>query len=712
MGLRVETREGLEDLNRRIDTATANHARQDRARLQRQTAFDRVSGAWRRRVELESQVTQLRQEETTLAASVATTEEAGRVATAAATRHGEERGLAHNLQRRLREARDELAPLIARLTQALADAGGAIPLPPRATFVHLRNALVEAIWTSDQIQHRLSRIRDARAATGQAQVERDRLRALRAQLDQLLPLLPSGEDLAAHRLAADEASARAASARAHFEAMSVPITRLQAAGREFLSHGHSETVSECPLCGHDWDTLGHLREAIGRTLAGAPQLLQIAEMAAADAARTADEARAAYDAALTRHHDGEKLVSEVNAASQLVEARRRRYLEIGVDPDSPDLPRMLAQLEHRLLVAQAVVDLARVRDGHGPQGFGFDAPILAELANLATAQAQLFEAVRVRTATLEQNAAAASSNEASAAEDRDRLRAELAIAQSNLGDLRSRIAAAVEELERLRALWRQAAPGHDWTPDGLDLVREELAMEAAKLAAVDARLAAARAARATEVRLARLSELAAQIAPMKERRDPMRKRLAAARRAAKTFRETYAEISGRHVRALSRVVNPLFARMHANRVFDEIDMGQAENFLHWLATAGEAQLDPKTDFSHGQRQDLALALFLARARGLGGTFFLDEPVTHLDDLNRVGLLDVFRATVMESSERLNLVVTTASRALARHMVEKFMNVGPVPTAGGSVRPLRVIELRGNARTGVSMSNVYPLSAAA
>ncbi|TIP74878.1 MAG: hypothetical protein E5X63_43040 [Mesorhizobium sp.] len=81
-------------------------------------------------------------------------------------------------------------------------------------------------------------------------------------------------------------------------------------------------------------------------------------------------------------------------------------------------------------------------------------------------------------------------------------------------------------------------------------------------------------------------------------------------------------------------------------------------------------------------------MFLARARSLGGTFFLDEPVTHLDDLNRVGQLDIFRATVLESSRSLNLVITTASKPLARHLIEKFGRVGPVETTGGRVAPLR------------------------
>lgn len=262
------------------------------------------------------------------------------------------------------------------------------------------------------------------------------------------------------------------------------------------------------------------------------------------------------------------------------------------------------------------------------------------------------------------------------------------------------------ELERLKALWEIAAPRQAWTTDALSLTRKELATERRLLRTVASQLAAARAAWISEVRRARLQELSRAAEPRRARLKHMRDRISAASRARATFHQTYTEVSKRQVDDLSRVVNPLFARMHANRVFDRINVGEANDFLRWLADAGTEQLDPGRDFSQGQRQDLALSLFLARARSLGGTFFLDEPVTHLDDLNRVGLLDIFRATVMESSSTVNLVVTTASKALARHLIEKFSAIGTIQTPEGNAKPLRVIELDGNGRAGVTMRNVY------
>jgi len=99
--------------------------------------------------------------------------------------------------------------------------------------------------------------------------------------------------------------------------------------------------------------------------------------------------------------------------------------------------------------------------------------------------------------------------------------------------------------------------------------------------------------------------------------------------------------------------------------------------------------------SQGQRQDLALSLYLARARNTGGSFFLDEPIAHLDDLNRVAMLDIFRL-VATSMPDMNLILTTASDSLARHMAQKFSSIT-------DRHLLNMIHLEGNPRTGVKMT---------
>jgi exonuclease SbcC len=173
--------------------------------------------------------------------------------------------------------------------------------------------------------------------------------------------------------------------------------------------------------------------------------------------------------------------------------------------------------------------------------------------------------------------------------------------------------------------------------------------------------------------------------------------------AAHKAKLAYDERRQRHVheqmQEIVRVISALFLRMQANEVYDRIVEGADSQPLSWRALCNGTALDPQTKFSQGQRQDFALAIFLARARGLRGSFFMDEPLAHLDDLNRVALLDVFRAISLESDSGLSFVLTTASRPIARHFLEKFSRL----THGhsGEQKPaLNVIELEGNPRVGI------------
>ncbi|WKZ93977.1 AAA family ATPase [Chimaeribacter arupi] len=152
----------------------------------------------------------------------------------------------------------------------------------------------------------------------------------------------------------------------------------------------------------------------------------------------------------------------------------------------------------------------------------------------------------------------------------------------------------------------------------------------------------------------------------------------------------------------------LFSRMHANEVYQALSMGKDQGAFCWEAVMNHVTergegctddytpfttLNAQTHFSQGQRQDLALSLFLARARTLKGSFFLDEPVAHLDDLNRVAMMDVFRM-LTNSEPNMRLVLTTASQGLRRHMRQKF-------STGSCKDKLRIITLHGNPLHGVT-----------
>jgi hypothetical protein len=157
------------------------------------------------------------------------------------------------------------------------------------------------------------------------------------------------------------------------------------------------------------------------------------------------------------------------------------------------------------------------------------------------------------------------------------------------------------------------------------------------------------------------------------------------------------------IRPLLCSISSLYLRMQGNPFIDSIgvDDDPDRNVLRWLGRLADAQPLSALEMSQGQRQDLALSIFLARARRERGTFILDEPLAHLDDLNRVAFFDTLRAMVAETSthpQPLRLVITTASWSLVRHLRAKFFHLREVN--GSST--FRVLELAGDPRLGIDV----------
>jgi DNA repair protein SbcC/Rad50 len=205
-----------------------------------------------------------------------------------------------------------------------------------------------------------------------------------------------------------------------------------------------------------------------------------------------------------------------------------------------------------------------------------------------------------------------------------------------------------------------------------------------------------------------LEELRKERAPLIAERD----RLSRHAEAALAIKDAYGDSQKKHVKQqmadFVRVISALFLRMQSNLVYDDIASGDDATPLSWRALAENLSLNPEATFSQGQRQDFALSIFLARARGLGGTFILDEPVAHLDDLNRVALLDVFRTITLERLASLSFVMTTANKPLVRHLLEKFARVSDSKNAAKS---LNLVGIDGNPRTGVRIVQGNDLAAA-
>lgn len=578
------------------------------------------------------------------------------------------------------------------------------PFP--VTLGALRAGLPETGWTTDARAKRRALLTELSTGLDQAEREAERLRLLDVERSAAWAATLSEAAFAGLRAEAANAERRAAAAKQQRDAAAAPLSRLQSAASDLLAHDHGHAASSCPVCAHDWLTSDALRAAIAVTLATIPELASQAEavaQAAIESSRMATEklkiARAANARLATLDQERATLA---DAAERRALSLQNAGLPTSVSAGELDLQRVRLDIADALAALDEEIALARPMLPTDAAQLVLDQAPLSDFVERVSAQ------IDARDHVLQLQLAGLARDSEGVTTLRDQLRAEYAGIQQRLRDCREQLAAKGSDLAELQALWDIAAPEESWSEAAFLHLKTKLAEEQDKLARANAHIEGARAAWISEARRLHLVELRAVIKPALEQQERMKARIAAATRAQALFQDTYTTISKRQVQDLARVVNPLFARMHANRVYDRINLGEDSEFLHWLAHAGDAQLDPGKDFSQGQRQDLALALFLARARSLGGTFFLDEPVAHLDDLNRVGLLDILRTTVLEESQSVNLVITTSSRSLARHLIEKFANIDMVDTPEGRVRPLSVIELDGNSRNGVQLSNIYPL----
>lgn len=171
------------------------------------------------------------------------------------------------------------------------------------------------------------------------------------------------------------------------------------------------------------------------------------------------------------------------------------------------------------------------------------------------------------------------------------------------------------------------------------------------------------------------------------------------------IQEEVKKFVSREIKPLSNTISTLYLRAQGNRFINSISAEPTEKgLLNWIAELDEEgkSFDKMQALSQGQRQDLALSIFLARARSLGGTYFLDEPLAHLDDLNKVALLDTLRVIVSEVNPvaNLRLVLTTASKNLLRHLREKF---SLVERHDGSPA-LRIYKMLGNPKIGLEIED--------
>lgn len=514
---------------------------------------------------------------------------------------------------------------------------------------------------------------------------KDNLLSLLKQRSDLLrsPVLPPA-DLVQISKSANDAKREREKAQSEFDALSNVVDRLRALGHEAAQNlitGH------CPLCSHDWGNAETLRQHL--TYAAITPEIQ----AAKTKLETAQKTDNLWNGTLKTARSQQK--SATDYADQLESVRKRlkaiesktNYLSTMGKEDFADSDVIHFEgLRGRVIVAIGTKKVARslleVEDFFQVQASPNAITRVLEARQRLAQYSQHYQR-QLDTETLQRTNLARSVGE--------KLRAIQAKAQES-NQLNASIAAVSQVVSHFQAEWNQVNDGHP--------ISKEL--YAATLARVEAELIRAEGyeSQITECQvLLSVDDDSGKLSELQKEKAAVSKKLQTGQNYILTADEAISRY-GEHVRnvtvsSLSPLLTPateLFSRMHANEVYHKLSVSGDD--LNWmvLAEGNDTPLAAQEKLSQGQRQDLALSLYLSRAKSTGGSFLLDEPIAHLDDLNRVAMLDIFRL-VATSMDNMNLILTTASDTLARHLAQKFSSLPDEYL-------LNTIHLEGNPRTGV------------
>ena len=563
---------------------------------------------------------------------------------------------------------------------------GAHPLLA-ASRAEIEERLPAVLWNDIDIEQQ---------RTGLASIVRDcptqlrlhkELGAVEKQMSEVKPTVPTSEAFSAAEAAASTAAAVAKRMQQNFDAAAGPLHQMQSAAQTLLEAlGPDEQL--CPLCAHDWEQPSALRTAIRKALDGAPEAIRQLDQSLQASLAEAKSAATLFDDMKTARVRAEELAAKHLELLSALEPAASLAEGLGLPKDERLWETAAAEALARLNAAEqfaslfAVLDRISAADApdaeSGPAGRWTEAARFILQRRLAESRQstkrlndRIAQAERIATRRndLVQNAYGNRHHAAAA-------RANWLVSNRTVIDAWALLSGEALSQEALTAVQRSLER------------EEETATEAARL------VAQARSAQNASRAALQRHKLEADVKDLDRRHAALRgpvDNATATLDALETYEATYV---GKQLNRLMPLVQPLFFRLHANRVFDNLRTGGIADPLRWKADADGHAFDPSLHFSQGQRQDLALALFLARACELKGTFFLDEPLVHLDDLNRVAALDVLRAIALTRPD-VQLVFTTANRQLALHLREKFAR-----------RPhlLHVIELEGNPRQAVRHSD--------
>lgn len=480
-------------------------------------------------------------------------------------------------------------------------------------------------------------------------------------------------------------------AEANFDAFSNVLGKLKAMGSE-VAHTHDD--AHCPLCNYNWGTTDKLRIEISSNMDVLAPALEAAASALTQARQKEQEAVKALALATSQKSAYDAYLARSNSVGQELQsfATRTKYFEIMRVQDFSEMHLAgLANLNSRVTSA---IQLSRIfaKLAEVEKFFGI-IPANGASPRVSTAverfdsykkhfqdQFDQYEPARTRLILVVQGLSQAVQSKA-----------------NEIAGLNASIAAAVGITSSFDSLWRELFGDQPVLTQSYELMHKQVSQRGNEVATYSSMLDECEAVVSVDTDSAKLKKLEQELVELTSKLKIGTDYIAEADLAIEQYALHVKDFTASSLKPLLSPAAELFSRMHANEVYKGLGVSEGEDALKWtvFAEGHEPALDAEGKLSQGQRQDLALSLYLARARNTGGSFFLDEPIAHLDDLNRVAMLDIFRL-VATSMPSMNLILTTASDSLARHMAQKFSSIT-------DRHLLNMIHLEGNPRNGVKMT---------
>ena len=186
-------------------------------------------------------------------------------------------------------------------------------------------------------------------------------------------------------------------------------------------------------------------------------------------------------------------------------------------------------------------------------------------------------------------------------------------------------------------------------------------------------------------RSALLAELEAQaqsLAKQKQTLVEAAKRMSAVKEWFTSVKDALDRLSSsavaNHVDAFGPLTTLIQKRLRAVYGFGDVSLLTERNSIRVVAGWGTRQVKPADYFSESQKQILMLSIFLASRLTQTWSGFapimMDDPVTHFDDLNAFGFVELIRGLVSNSPGKHQFFISTCEDRLFELMLKKFNNV--------------------------------------